>query len=274
MVGIAAVTVPVYKAHPSADEKASFLQLLSVLGRHRIVVFTHEELDLTEYSALAGDLIFEVVYFAREYFKSIDGYNRLLCSPVFYEKFDSYKFVLIYQLDAWVFKDELLYWCDLDYDFIGAPWFASPPNEDLPGAFTGIGNGGFSLRKISAHLKALKSFYYLLPANRLLLDFFRGKIGRFGLKMLYKDLVRHNSTHYSVRPAGGLMNEDVFWGLVIKRNFKWFRAPDVITASRFSLEVNSRKYYELNGRRLPFGCHAWRVYEPEFWEKHIQPDKF
>lgn len=270
MVGIVAVTIPVYKSHPSRDEKASFLQLFSILGRHKIFIFTYRELDLTEYRALAGDFIFEVVYFDKAYFKSIDGYNRLLCSPVFYKEFISFQFALIYQLDAWVFKDELLYWCDLDYDFIGAPWFASPPQEDFLSQFRGIGNGGFSLRKISPHLKALKSFYYLIPVNRLVSDFFNGKIGRSGLKMLYKNLICHNSTHYAVRPAGDLMNEDVFWGLVLKRNFKWFKAPDVITASKFALEFNSGKLYELNGDHLPFGCHAWRVYEPEFWETHIQ----
>ena len=30
--------------------------------------------------------------------------------------------MLIYQLDAYVFKDELLNWANKGYDYIGAPW--------------------------------------------------------------------------------------------------------------------------------------------------------
>lgn len=30
---------------------------------------------------------------------------------------------MIYQLDAWVFNDELSSWCSLGYDYIGAPFF-------------------------------------------------------------------------------------------------------------------------------------------------------
>jgi hypothetical protein len=29
-----------------------------------------------------------------------------------------------------------------------------------------------------------------------------------------------------------------------------------------------RKAYELN-QGLPFGCHAWDIYETEFWKLHI-----
>ena len=30
--------------------------------------------------------------------------------------------MLIYQLDAFVFQDDLAYWCQQNYDYIGAPW--------------------------------------------------------------------------------------------------------------------------------------------------------
>ena len=50
--------------------------------------------------------------FEDEYFKGISGYNRLMMSEVFYRRFIGYEYILIYQLDAYIFKDELKKWCD------------------------------------------------------------------------------------------------------------------------------------------------------------------
>jgi hypothetical protein len=48
----------------------------------------------------------------------------------FYKRFRDYKFILIYQLDAYVFRDELEYWCEQDYDFIGAPLIENGKGSD------------------------------------------------------------------------------------------------------------------------------------------------
>lgn len=88
------------------------------------------------------------IFFHENYFKSIDGYNKLMLSPSFYKAFSNYEYILIYQLDAWVFKDELQHWCNQKYDYIGAPIYQ---NNKL----IGIGNGGFSLRKVDYCLKVL-----------------------------------------------------------------------------------------------------------------------
>ena len=63
------------------------------------------------------------------YFESIYGYNQLMLNVEFYEAF-SKKYILIYQTDAFIFKDDLNYWCEKDYDYIGAPWIRS--KEKLP----------------------------------------------------------------------------------------------------------------------------------------------
>lgn len=39
----------------------------------------------------------------------------------FYRRFGKYKYMLIYQLDAFVFSDKLLDFCEMGYDYIGAP---------------------------------------------------------------------------------------------------------------------------------------------------------
>ena len=67
----------------------------------------------------------------------------------FYNGFRKYKFMLVHQLDAYVFKDDLLYWTKQGYDYIGAPWFEGMDNAGTNASLLPeIGNGGFSLRKI------------------------------------------------------------------------------------------------------------------------------
>lgn len=70
-------------------------------------------------------------------------------SPQFYEKFLSFYYILIYQLDAFVFYDALEFFCSLGYDYIGASvayssWYGYKEKNPR------VGNGGFSLRKVKA----------------------------------------------------------------------------------------------------------------------------
>jgi hypothetical protein len=63
--------------------------------------------------------------------------------------------------------------------------------------------------------------------------------------------------------------EDIFWGTVAPAKFPWFKVADAETAMKFSFETNPQKLFELNGCVLPFGCHAWEKYDPNFWAKYI-----
>ena len=85
-----------------------------------------------------------------------------MLSNFFYSAFREYDYMLLYQLDAFVFKNELLYWCNKNYDYIGAPWIASKQTllkkielqfkskrkQKRAEIFFKVGNGGFSLRRI------------------------------------------------------------------------------------------------------------------------------
>jgi len=63
-----------------------------------------------------------------------------------------YEFILIYHLDAFVFKDDLAKFCELGYDYIGAPVFDKSINGMK---LTRCMNGGFSLRKVKKILEVL-----------------------------------------------------------------------------------------------------------------------
>jgi len=264
--GTVVVTVPVYKASPSKEEKASLLQLFSILGDFPIRLFTFKELDLKEYSKILKDYSYDVTYFNKIYFKDISGYNALLLNPKFYATFKSFKYLLIYQLDSWVFKNDLQQWCDRDYDYIGAPWFSSDDPEEGLSHFLGVGNGGFSLRKIKSHLTILSGFSYIKSPAYLIGVLFN-KLSFKNVLTLFANLTVNNNTYFLLGKNG--LPEDNFWHTIIRKEDNVFTAPDMLIASQFSAESNAEKLYQLNNNKLPFGCHAWEKYDVAFWKNHI-----
>lgn len=249
MSNLVAVVIPIYKKKPGSTELMSLKQCLSVLKDYPIIFLGAENFDAAVYSDLCGNIPFKMATFDEFYFDSIAGYNQLMLSPGFYKRFLNYKFILIYQLDAYVFKDELTYWCNQNYDFIGAPHI--PHENQATGIqflrgyskfisfvnrvfktkhqISNVGNGGFSLRKT-------KTCYWLLKI-------LKGKVKAWG-------------TH----------NEDGFfkyWGNVF---YPLFKLPADEVALRFSVEESpAQSLKKLNGQ-LPFGCHAFEKYEWETWK--------
>ena len=260
----AAVVIPVYKPDMSPDEEISFRQCVEVLKSHPIVLIKPHSLSIDTYLDIYPRLLVES--FDDAYFQSIRGYNRLMLSADLYERFTAYEYILIHQLDAFVFRDELLHWCKKNYDYIGAPWLKPPGKENVferiararqsrkayrentkqPGSIlpvewqinNRVGNGGFSLRRVSKML--------LICRQR------RSMIEHYN---------RHNTHH--------LFNEDVFWALEPNRFGKVLAIPDYKKAARFSIEFHAVYAFELNKGKLPFGCHAWHLHR-DFWEKIFQ----
>ncbi|WP_316806888.1 DUF5672 family protein [Pedobacter agri] len=260
------IGIPIYKSNLSLRETASLKQVFRVLGHHPICLITFREIDMTNYIHLLKNDRYTLTYFDKSYFESLNGYNKLLINLTFYKRFWKYDFLLIYQLDAWVFRDELNKWCNSNYDYLGAPWFSSDnPNKGLP-HFLGIGNGGFSLRNIQSHLKALNQFSYVISPYTII-KAFTSKPSFSTFWNMIRNLTIGNNSHYLLgKPE---INEDVFWGRIIKRNYPWFKAPDMITAAKFATETNAEKIYNLMNKKLPFGCHGWDKYDTAFWSTHI-----
>ena len=49
------------------------------------------------------------------------SYSDYVLSSEFYDTFKAYDYMLLYQLDAFVFEDRLMEFWELKYDYIGAP---------------------------------------------------------------------------------------------------------------------------------------------------------
>ncbi len=159
------------------------------------------------------------------HFASERGYNAMLRSAGFWRIIANLgiEWLLIHQLDALCFSDRLEEFVDrMDaggYDYIGAPipdaielWKGMP-----------VGNGGFSLRRVNAHLEHA--------------------------------------------PAEWVGPDDEPWG----EDYEWcwggkLRIAPFEMAVEFSWEMRAPDLYLASNYRLPFGCHGWRRWDPEFFE--------
>lgn len=260
------IIVPVYKQFMFLDdmELISLMQLYNILGKHPVYFIGPASLEYKkfinhalEYSVAAKYKEFEDVFF-----KGIEGYNKLLLSKNFYSTFGEYEYMLIYQPDAFVFRDELDYWCSKGYDYIGAPWFVGLDSPKTPFKFLGVGNGGFSLRKISSHY-TISASYPFKTILKILKNFSTISLTGFIIRNSYLK-------KYYWWWIKTTRQEDMFWGIVAKHYYKNFIVPTAEEALLFSFEVRPELMFELNNNHLPFGCHAWVKYNPEFWQPFIE----
>lgn len=263
------VAIPVFKIHLSLPEQKSFMQCLNVLHKYDIILFTHSTLNLDEYQRIASETgkNFKVVHFKESYFTSVSGYNQLMLCPEFYTYFTAtYKYILIYQLDAWVFHDSLDDWCKQDYDYIGAPSMFIKKESSTSYNYWSVGNGGLSLRKCEYCLQVLQ-----LPENKSLLPL-RGLIQtaytlRMKLAIPFKIFGFQNSLMYFKKKG---INEDQIFSYYMQHSHYPVKLPSVNEALLFAFESHPSYSYELIGKKLPFGCHAFMKFEYDtFWKQFI-----
>ncbi|MFN4145965.1 MAG: DUF5672 family protein [Runella sp.] len=260
-----AVVIPFYKTTLNRYEQIALAQGLQVLEKYPIVAIKPKSLDITPILEQSPHL--EVENFEDDYFESVQSYNRLMLSQTFYERFLAFEYILIYQLDAFVFRDELAQWCAKGYDYIGAPW-------RIEREFSSWGD------RIMFHIKKKIALWFDLRDERLnnqprdvILKMSVGN-GGLSLRKVQKMLTivkQHPKqiAHY-LNQKGALWNEDIFFCIEMNRYFSKVKVPHWREALRFSVEDLPSKAYRLNGQQLPFGCHAWEIHELDFWKPHIE----
>lgn len=245
MKSLVAVVIPIYKADLSISEEISLRQCLQVLGDYPIIIVKPDSLDVNPIISQAPQV--GLVSFDDKYFTGTDAYNELLTSKFFYQAFSTYEYILIYQLDAYVFRNELVSWCKKGYDYIGAPSIHLAEydklTDDQSQVFANalsspstrvVYNGGLSLRRIPAMLRYLSIYDFFYPK-------WKG-------------------------------NEDMLFSQEATRlkPMKLFlKLPPWKEALSFAFEKSPSASYVINNQKLPFACHAWERYDPEFWKKYI-----
>jgi len=232
-----AVIIPIYKSRLTEDEIFSINKSLSNLSGHNIYWLAPESMDITYYQKLFK--VQEVARFEDHYFKDISGYNRLLVSTTFYERFLAYDFSLICQPDAVVLKPELHLWLGKPYDYIGAPWpkgysctihTKQVPIDGGVNCITFVGNGGLSLRRNKACINLIREF---------------------------SDVSCNWHTYGHA--------EDLFFAFTGTLSLN-FLMPNIMTAATFSHDIDPLYLQQLIHHQIPFGVHAWGKYNRSFWE--------
>lgn len=221
------IIIPLYKETLEWYEELSLQRNISILKNHPIAFIAPDDLHakcMLDYPNIP------VIRFPNMYFKNIPSYSKLMLSPDFYKTFFHYKYLLICQTDALVFSDSLLSFCQMNYDYWGAPWlsFLSIFRDNTGKRdWLRVGNGGFSLRNIRA-------CYNLLIDN-----------AAFVL----------NTT----------LPEDAVFAYLGKHS-KTFRVAPLSKAYYFSGEWCIDKSIKRIGA-LPFGCHGWHKYSKDSYLK-------
>ncbi|MDA7743784.1 hypothetical protein N8891_06150 [Flavobacteriales bacterium] len=256
------VVIPIYSDHPSKNEVISISQAFQILQNRIIRILHPVGMDISAYQSIVPTGInskntIEFISFPSIHFIDIRSYNTWLLTPGFYENFIDFEFLCIVQTDVFLFSDDLNYWLNQNWDYIGAPWFEGWGKGNST-KFIGAGNGGFSLRRIKPIIRVLNSRKKLSSHKQSIKRLLYSK----NKKAVWNDLKHHNSTHYSKIPS--INNEDRWFAQLIPTYFPDFQVAPPKVALKFSIEVNPRFLVQLNDGKLPMGCHAWWKYDPEF----------
>jgi hypothetical protein len=224
---LVAVVIPIYKEELSEFEQISLAQCSKILNNYPTFFVKSASLSANYVLKHYPKPNFEV--FDDRYFGSTKAYNQLMINPDFYERFSQFEYILIYQLDAFVFKNELQDWCKKGFDYVGAPDLKDidlSKNTCKPVML----NGGLSLRKVKSFKRFLKVFHFLYPQW----------------------------------PA----NEDALFSVYFPRSYPLrplLKLPRWQQALSFGFEQQLTDSLKLNNGQLPFGCHAWEKYDIGFW---------
>lgn len=252
-----AVVIPFYNPVLSKDEKLS----LACWRRHLSSFDTYSLSPDSLQTTLPGT---KPIHFPDHNFISVRSYSEMLLTPSFYEAFANYEYILIYQLDALVFSNQLTNWCNQGLSYIGAPWNNSRIGQ-LTSSTTDLrgGNGGLSLRRIPDFLEVLQKTNDQAEYN---LSSRYSQWLWFGVNVLTgKSKNRWLQTKTNQYP----FNEDGFWSFEAPKYFPQFIAATRDQSLKFAFETLPAQCFSENGNKLPFGCHAWAKYDRGFWTSHL-----
>lgn len=224
------VVIPVYQEKLSSTEQVSLKQAYRILNKYPIRIMAPMKMK-----AFFSSTKYQVEFFDDKYFENRAAYSKHLLSPDFYRRFSSYDYILIYQLDAFVFSDRMDEFIKYKYDYIGAPWLKCTSMYRFSKNL--VGNGGFSLRNVKNTIRLLETKQKIINAILASND-----VGEDALFAFFAQ--DRNDFHYRVAP------------------------PRI--AKQFALQFDFHKAYMNIEDCLPFGCHGWNKIDFYFWKPLIE----
>lgn len=242
------VIVPIYKPMFNENESKAMTRGLNILSDRACYFMAPKSLDTSYYKANFPNV--DIVRYSDRYFKNTAAYSKLLISRNFYLGWKEYEYMLILQPDVYILKDEDLLdeFIKADFDYWGAPWKTEmklypvclPMGEKLVNRFlpynkSFVGNGGFSLRRIST-------------------------------------MASITSKHRLAAIASGFcnyMNEDVLLCYYLVKD--GYHLPSIEQAQQFSVEETAKDV--LNENILPYAIHAYEKYYGSIQELELAKSK-
>ena len=271
-----------HKSELNIHEQISLRQCYKVLGSYPIKIICPYGLDVSGYKEFLPNPQFDFIDPVWQ--STYENFNRLKVEQFLYERYKKYQFILFYEPDVFVFRNELEYWCNQNLDYIGAPWFEDWNKSTAENNIKGVGNGGFSLRNVSGILNQHK----LLKRLKIIYKYENYDWKGLMLRTLriFADIVKYKSFEPVFELSNG--QEDFFWCIDMPDLFEKYinnnsfvaklfklspiqklKIADITTAMKFSMECQPARLFAMNKNNLPFGCQAWPKYDIEFWKPFI-----
>lgn len=174
-------------------------------------------------------------------FSSLNAYNNMLSLSInFYGHFcGKYKYMLTYQLDGYIFDNQLEYFLNKQYDYIGGYYLPMYVNmmkyneyENIDSEHHLVMNSGVSLKKISFCIDSIKENY----TNCI-------------------NGIEFNNVH-------SYINDDDFFSMFYNTEVS------AVDSIKFSLNYSAAEtHYAINNFQYPFCCHAF--HKSKFLQKLI-----
>lgn len=223
--------IPVYKPEPDEIESFSLEQYNKICGtKYDIVFIAPENMSMEKYDRFFEE--YEVKRFSKHYFVNTITYSQLLVQHEFWTTFKDYDYMMIYQPDCLIFRDEITEWAEKGYEYIGAPIFSSlsywPMFIKNKNHKPIVGNGGFSLRKIQTFIDICD------PTG---------------------EIRKTYDPKFEIWPK--IWCEDRFYCDELREVYM-LDIPTWETATKFALDMNVDYAFDmLNIPKIPMGCHAY-----------------
>jgi hypothetical protein len=251
------IIVPIYKPTFTDLETISFNRIIKVFCNRKIFLICPKAIENFN-SELAKNIDnISVSTFNDKCFDGFKNYNKLLMSYDFYNRFSEYNFILICQLDVFVIKDELKYWLTQRIDNIGAPifeGFTSPTSVIKKGS-----NGGFCLRNTKSCMIVLSSIKFRYSKIRS-----HWQIESIWYRKIFRVIRDGLIFNYKNKYLNPIINEDIFWSIVVPEKFPWFVVSEPEKAKFFAFDANPRLLYQMCNYKYPMAIHAWWKYDKPF----------
>lgn len=265
------IVIPVYKEFLEPSERASLIQCFKILYKYPFALVCSQNLNAKDYLSIANkhSINLNIERFDSNFFLGIKGYNELMLSNQFYKRFITFKNILIYQLDCFIFRDNLQYWIKKNYDFIGAPWLSLPWLADCEKDIKfKILNRQPYFKKFFLRLK----WFFNSTIRKKKLNVGNGGFSIRNVQLFYSITLKEDSISW-------VYNEDIFWSIYVPLTHN-FKIPSQKIALSFSFDAKPELAFKLTSEKIPMGCHGWNrndyPYENNllFWNRFIYSNPY